>query len=73
MNIGLQTENQLGSIEISAPEMIGLSAEFVEETHSLGARILNEFNKVKQLTAPNKLFFGDSVARLKDFVVRQHA
>lgn len=73
VNIGLQTENQLDSIKISAPEMIGLSVEFVEETHSLGARILNELNKVKQLTAPNKLFFRDAIARLKDFVVRQHA
>lgn len=53
--------------------MIDLSTVFVEETHSLGARILHELNKVKQLTAPKKFFFGDSLARLEDFVVRQHA
>lgn len=66
-------ENQLGFIEIPVSEIIGLSSVFVEDTHSLCARILTELNKIKQLTAPKKSFFGDSIARLVDFVVRQHA
>lgn len=69
----MQTEINPGSIEFSMPEMTSLSAEFVGEVHFFGARILKELNKVKQLTAPKKSFFRDTITRVKDIVVRQNA
>lgn len=73
VEIGLQTENLLGSIEITASGDDGLSTVFVEETHALGERILTELNKIKQLTIPKKFFFGISFDRLEDFVARQRS
>lgn len=52
--------------------MVDLSAEFIEEGHFLSARILNELNKIKQLTAPKKSYFVEFITWMEYFIVRQH-
>lgn len=61
----------MGRVHLSLSDMVDFSA--VEEAHSLGANILNELNKLKPLTAPKKVYFGESVAHIQDSNVRQHA
>lgn len=70
---GVQKGSQLGHFTIPLSGMVDLTTEFVEKTHSLGANILNELNKLKELTAPRKAYIGKSLTRLENFIVRQHA
>lgn len=73
-DLGKQEEtNGLGMIEIPLKGMVYLSAKFAEEAHVLGATVLTELNKLKTLTAPKKTYFGDSLARKENLIVRQHA
>lgn len=67
VDIGLQKGSQLGSMDIPHSGMVDLSTEFVEEAHSLSAKILNELNKLKQLTATKKAYFGESFAWMAKF------
>lgn len=73
VNVGLQTVKQMGLINIFLTLMFELLAKFVEEAYFLGGSILNVLIKLKQLTAPKKSYFGESLALMEEFIVRQHA
>lgn len=46
VDIGSQKGSQLGSVDIPLSGMVDFSAAFVEEVHSLGAKVHNELNKL---------------------------